>query len=493
MSLSLQDSPLSNEYSDIVFISPRPFDEIMASSLTACPDEILAEIFSYGCAGPDDYVDAQILRSNPERARAPFIVAAICQRWRAITLNHSDLWHYLTIPTVTSNKVGRVLEWLPSYINTVLDRSRDAPIDVVIQYLNVTSETVAVMEPIFMALERNSRRWRRFAVVMYGVPVVTRVLAMLNRPTPGLRRLELARQLLTTYSNTFHLIEDDADAEDTFDEMLLKGQTFLPDISGLRFLSLVNVPQVIRLWPTNSIQVTKFYTLQIIQRVLTVQAWDLLSRQCAVAEWIMLKASAVEQPKGPLQLVLPELDLIWIYNNVYELLARYSHKLLTPVLREIVMAGGRLSSLTPWLYQIRTHLRSLDLRWLNDFDQADIDALVMLEQLEVIQICGQTRIPNGMLTLMGQVGSQMGADQGQFSRVVWPRLHLLELNGARFDDSEGELTPQLVQLARMRARDGPPDQHGAARWVKLEFVFSAILSRSQIEMMRSVGAEVRIG
>jgi len=63
----------------------------MSSSLIVCPDELLAEIFSYGCAGPDDYVDSQILRSNSERARAPFLVAAVCRRWRDIALDHASL------------------------------------------------------------------------------------------------------------------------------------------------------------------------------------------------------------------------------------------------------------------------------------------------------------------------------------------------------------------------------------------------------------------
>ena len=495
MSVPPPYSSLSDEHSDFVFDLPRPSKGAVASSLIACPDELLAEIFSYGCAGPNDYVDAQILRSNPDRARAPFIVAAVCQHWRTVTLNHSALWHYLTIPTVTGNKAGRVLEWLPSYINTMLDRSRDAPIDVIIEYINVASGTVAVMEPIFTALEKNSRRWRRFAVAMYGVPVVTRVLAMLTQPTPSLRTLELARQSPTTYNHTFHMLESDADVEDSFDETVPQGQTFLPDISGLRFFSLVNVPQVVRHWPTNSIQNVNFYTLQVIQHVLTVQACDMLSRQYADAGWLLLNVSAVEQPMEPLQLVFPKLDLIWIYNNVYELLARYSLEIRTPVLREIVMAGGRLSALTPWLCQIRAHLRNLDLRWLDKFDEADIDALVTLEQLEVIEICGRTRIPSRMLSLMGQDGSETEAGPKKASRVVWPRLHLFELNGTQFDDSEGDLTPQLVKLARMRAHDGPPDQHGMPRWVKLELGFFGwrILERNQIDMMRSVGAEVRVG
>ena len=253
MSVSPPDSPLFDDHSDSISVSPSILEAAMASSLTACPDELLAEIFSYGCAGPNDYVDSQILRLNSERARAPFIVAAVCQRWRVVTLNHSALWHYLTIPTVVGDNPGRVLEWLPSYINTVLDRSRDAPIDIIIQYINVAAKMVVVMEPIFAALERNSHRWRRFAIVMYGVPVVTRMLAMLTRPTPGLRTLELARQS-SSYNYTFHMSEDDADASDTFDDTVPQGQMFLPNISGLRFSPLVNVPQFIRHWPKNVTQ-----------------------------------------------------------------------------------------------------------------------------------------------------------------------------------------------------------------------------------------------
>jgi len=265
-------------------------------------------------------------------------------------------------------------------------------------------------------------------------------------------------------------------------------------VSGLRFFSLVNIPQVIRHWPTNSIQKANFYTLQVIQRVLTVSAWDLFSRQYADAEWILLGASTVEEPKKPRQLVFPKLDLIWIYNNVYELLTRYSHELTTPVLREIVMVGGRFSGLTPWLNRIRTHLRNLDLRRLERFDQADLDILVTLERLEVIQISGRMRVPNGLLILMGQDGSQAETGGIKVSRVVWPRLHLFELYSAQFEDSELELTPQLVQLAKMRARDGPLDRDGVVRWVKIKlgFIGWCHVEQSQIDLMRNVGAEVRV-
>jgi len=485
------DSPASNGASDTTLNAVDLSSKPAARYLLSCPDELLVEIFSYGCAGPDDYVDSQILRSNPERAHAPFVVAAVCRHWRTVALTHATLWHYVTIPDISGDE--SIVDWLPGYINIVLDRSRDGPIDIITHFLCASAERIAAMEPIFSALERNSRRWRRFAIVMYGAPAVTRVLEMLTQPTPNMKTLELARQQWAD-DHTFTIDDSDSETADIHEDTIPRGKALLPDTSVLRSISLINVPQIIRNWPTTDGPKTKFYTLEIVQRVLAAPTWNLFSRQYADAEWLLLGARVVELPEEPPNFVFPNLDLLWIHHAVYEVLARYSDELTTPVLRELVMVGGRFSALATWLYRIRIHLRNLDLRRLDKFDQADLDALVTLERLEVLQLSGRMVVPNALLALMGQDGAETEKNTGNDSRVMWPRLHLFELYSAVFGDSDPVVESQLVWVARMRAQDGALDEHGLPRWVKLKFGFvgRCYIGESLIATMREAGAEVRV-
>ena len=462
----------------------------MAPSLNACPEELFAEIFSYCCAGPDDCVDSQVFRTNPQRARAPFIVAAVCRRWREIILNHAALWHYIAIPDVEDNQ--RLLRRLHSYVNTVLDRSRGASIDIIFHYLNASRARLADMEPIFAALEQSSLRWRRFAVVMYGVPTVTRVLAMMTQATPNLRTLELARQPFSN-EDTFSVDVAGANAEDTHDATIPHDKVFLPDTSGLRSVSLINLPQVVRHWPTARIPRPQSYALDVVQPVLAVSALEAFSRQHADADWLQLGALSFEHPIYSPHLLFPNLNQLWIRDDAYKMLARYSREFFTPALSKFVLAGGQFSDLTPWLHRIRTHLRAVDLRRLNKFDQEDLDVLIDLERLESIQF-SQMQVPIGLLNCMGQDGSHTDAGLENKSRVLWPRLNLFELYSTRFQDSTSRIIPELVQVAWMRARDGPLDAYGVPSWVKLNFGFigRCDIAESQVEQMRIFGAKVRV-
>jgi len=171
------------------------------------------------------------------------------------------------------------------------------------------------MEPIFSALERNSHRWRRFTIMLYGAPAVTRVLAMLTHPTPKLRKLELARQPRAYYW-TFTVEDSDQEEADIHDDTIPRGKALLPDTSALRAISIINIPQVVRHWPRADVHKNEFYTLEIVQRVLKASIWDLFSRRYADAKWLPLHARTVELPEKPPHLVFRNLDLLWIHHAV---------------------------------------------------------------------------------------------------------------------------------------------------------------------------------
>jgi len=496
MAASSSPPPSSLSHSNINDVSnpSQALTETVAQSLLACPEELITEILSYGCAGPLDYTNAELLRSNVDRARAPFVASAVCQRWRAIALSSAVLWHYLTIPQITFDNEPSKIEQLTGYVNTVLERSRDGAVDVIIQFLAESLQTMELLEPVFLALEQSSHRWRRFSIVMYGKPTVTRILALFSQPTPNLRTLELARQF-SAAGSTLGIDSNILETADTSHDTISFDRPFLPDTSALSAVTLVNVPQVVHRWPMEIKPRATFYTLQIVQSTLSTETWDLFARQCSNMAWLLLDTLSVAHSDPSPQLVFPNLEMLWICRAAQDLLSPHSGTLETPVLCKIVMDGGLLSPFADLAYRIRGHLRHIDLRRLDVFDQAEIDVLATLEHLQVMQLSGPMQVPAALLRLMRR--TEPSHAENQKSQVLWPRLGWFELYSASFDGVEdtGDSETLLVQVARIRGREGPLDKHGVPRWVRMNYAFvgSCLVSDDQVEEMRSVGAEVEVG
>ena len=329
-----------------------------------------------------------------------------------------------------------------------------------------------VMEPIFAALERNSHRWRRFAVVMYGTPTQADF-------------------------RTFDMLwgEYDAEEPDSHDNTMPRGKTFLPDISVLISVLLdINVPQVIHHWPVPRAHDMQLQKLTYIQLVITNDTWDVLLPVCTNTKRLQLVADFLDPPSEPLNLVCPNLELLWMNEAVCEALVCISREFTTSALRELVITNGQFRVLKGWLSRISIHLRHLELRGLSGFDEQDADALISLERLEVIQFRQSMAVPPGLLNLMGQSGSLplAGAENGR--HIVWPQLRRFELYSSYFTGPRRTLRSQLDRVVRMRARDGPLDEYGLPRWVKLRFGFfgECRVREHLLRMIRESGAEVRV-
>ncbi|EJD35615.1 hypothetical protein AURDEDRAFT_130547 [Auricularia subglabra TFB-10046 SS5] len=143
------------------------------------PDDILRCIFE-AMVSDDD-------------ARVPFTLAAVCARWREVALASPTLWS--TVFALSTRADG------PSYtaadharVTTLLSRSRAAPIDIIVQWSQYSSDTSAHEVNLFMDilgdLSGHASRWRE--VTMYPPPIVhLDTLEFLKGPTPLLEHLEL--------------------------------------------------------------------------------------------------------------------------------------------------------------------------------------------------------------------------------------------------------------------------------------------------------------
>jgi len=490
----------------------------IAQSLLTLPDELLAEIFSYRCAGPDDYNDMQVLQTNRERARAPFIVAAVCRRWRDVALGHAVLWHYLPIPVVkrSANWDSASCARMGHYVRLVLDRSREHPIDVIFCYLRGSHGMVGAMDQlVFLALEEHAHRWRRFAAVMYGKYPVARILRLLSgRSMPHLRTLELSVQEFSS-TPTFSI----GNSPMHYDVALEPPVLFLQRTPALRSVTFINLPEVVRRWVHTCIPEESGCRLELVQQELTTYMWDMLEKHQHQLSWLLLSVHQISKPPELFQTFgFNKLDLLWLNYEACDILFHHHERLNMPVLRELVLLGVRssITALTPWFRRVRSTLVALDLRDVTNFDAQEVDAMGILDRLEVLQLSGGMKIPNALLLkLSNGIDDSMSPIEtvpvdSKFKQlpVSWPRLRLLELFRASFhspvppvSDSDNtsldsdSMPPNssgielLVSVVSSRCpRAGPIDAQGTPRWAQLSILMSRCdISEQQRDELRAAG------
>ncbi|KZV78305.1 hypothetical protein EXIGLDRAFT_847657, partial [Exidia glandulosa HHB12029] len=98
---------------------------------------------------------------DKHRRTAPFILAAVCRRWRAVTLATPSLWYYIALPPPTS-----VLDCHTSmyYVDTVLARSRTSPLEIAVDWEHLTdaqwTELRDDTQPLLRRVADAASRWR---------------------------------------------------------------------------------------------------------------------------------------------------------------------------------------------------------------------------------------------------------------------------------------------------------------------------------------------
>ncbi|KAH7088634.1 hypothetical protein BKA62DRAFT_728189 [Auriculariales sp. MPI-PUGE-AT-0066] len=133
-------------------------------------------------------------RVNRERAKAPFIAAAVCPRWRSVVINTPALLRYLALPSRDEDTgFGTSYNSTIRYIKNVLKRSKADPIDIFIDYFDCEDN---LFEPLHL-LGQHADRWRRFALTfaLTCVGSTGGLAKALNCGTPQLWSLWLSQQV----------------------------------------------------------------------------------------------------------------------------------------------------------------------------------------------------------------------------------------------------------------------------------------------------------
>ncbi|KAH7090111.1 hypothetical protein BKA62DRAFT_725726 [Auriculariales sp. MPI-PUGE-AT-0066] len=441
--LSLNEQPIhSQDTAQKGTITPF----IGRCSISILPDELLVEILTYGTAGPDGYQQLDLIEASTDRARAPFIVSAVCTRWRSAATAASRLWHYILVPRLyVSNDRDQWQERTLCYLEAVLTRSREVPIDLILQFLD-------------KALIAHRSRWRRFVAVISGSSMVQATLNCLTAPTPRLRTVQLAHQTDTTawMWNITPL---------RLPEKLQMDSPILPDAPSLVFCTVINIPWV--LWQAPTLRVRPTMTsLELVEEVLDSRIWDIL-RDNPQIDWLVLGAQIVPDVPPAQPLELPNLKTLRMVNSAHMLFILHFAHLRMPKVDELTLiyTPTTIVGLEPFFRSTRNTLVFLDFRDLNGLSEADVSAMAALTKLEDAQFCG-CRLPNALFVRLAQVER---SEMGDLHEVMWPRLQTLGLYTTTVEDVAAG---SLVDLARARARQGPFEgQSNTPRWSRLKLEF----------------------
>ncbi|EJD51035.1 hypothetical protein AURDEDRAFT_160178 [Auricularia subglabra TFB-10046 SS5] len=134
------------------------------SGLTSLPVELLQMVFVETINSYDSAVGIADEAYDKERAVAPFVLSAVCQRWRTTAVHTPELWSYLAIPPIDSP-----CEALVPFTERLLKLSSRRPI-----HLFVHSDSLRAIDWLWKSVVSLAAvhypRWKRARVVIPPIP-----------------------------------------------------------------------------------------------------------------------------------------------------------------------------------------------------------------------------------------------------------------------------------------------------------------------------------
>ncbi|EJD51404.1 hypothetical protein AURDEDRAFT_159804 [Auricularia subglabra TFB-10046 SS5] len=167
--------------------------------LTTFPEDLLRCIFEAVADLPDDsWQKFGYGRHNHERTNAPFVLAAVCSRWRRVALSCPRLWTYLSLPDPDS------VEALDLHIvrfELLLLRSFPCSFDILVpqSWECCSSDLHGDFRRCVSTLARHSARWHR--VELWLPSGFGRPLDVLRGPLPLLSQLAITDYSTITPDN----------------------------------------------------------------------------------------------------------------------------------------------------------------------------------------------------------------------------------------------------------------------------------------------------
>ncbi|KZV82182.1 hypothetical protein EXIGLDRAFT_730115 [Exidia glandulosa HHB12029] len=161
------------------------------------PVELLCAVFQAFVGEATSLWDGWYTKCDIDKQRrtAPFILAAVCRRWRAVTLATPSLWYYIALPPPTS-----VLDCHTSmyYVDTVLARSRTSPLEIAVDWEHLTdaqwTELRDDTQPLLRRVADAASRWRIVFVLLPNLAATRENLDDFRRVMPMLEELVVCRE-----------------------------------------------------------------------------------------------------------------------------------------------------------------------------------------------------------------------------------------------------------------------------------------------------------
>ncbi|KAH7094224.1 hypothetical protein BKA62DRAFT_720772 [Auriculariales sp. MPI-PUGE-AT-0066] len=180
---------------------------LVREAVAAMPPEVLSHIFRDvdEAADPrwthDEWwsgIDQGVLVYSKNRAEAPFILSAVCIKWRKIVLNDGHLWKYISAPMVSTSKDQPCNATHLARIHLCLERSKGSPLHVAFDWRAASGS----FTELCAALTKNAHRFERCVLVAVQTVMDPAVLEIFRCQTPALTRLYLMMNQNTGVSTT---------------------------------------------------------------------------------------------------------------------------------------------------------------------------------------------------------------------------------------------------------------------------------------------------
>ncbi|EJD35997.1 hypothetical protein AURDEDRAFT_117186 [Auricularia subglabra TFB-10046 SS5] len=388
------------------------------SVLERIPEDLLIEIFEHSAMGlpVSPLLGPVPIQHSVPRARAPFVCAAVCRRWRHTAISAPSLWHYVAVPQLTQSQSDG--DRYVSYVETMLERSKAVPLLITFDFIDFVGSWHH--KKLLEMLSVHLHRWETFSARLQEHQSLSSLLDYLRGPAPML-----------TY--VFVGVRPGTNCElmgtDNFPEPGSLPPRYLSHAPRLLVLEVENLPLS---WHRGHEPMPALERLRIIQRTLTEAFWTTLAVARSLKILIVMARELPPAPPGPVE--LPCLAVLNFGADTWQLLQRFPDAFVLPALETLQLDYVRPQELGAFFARVAAHLAVLRLQ-VSVIEEQDAAVLSQLRQLRHLYLYRAT------------VSTVLFDRLREREECMWPRLSDVSLDGVTLQPPNGD---SLVELVRIR-------------------------------------------
>ncbi|KZV78995.1 hypothetical protein EXIGLDRAFT_736026 [Exidia glandulosa HHB12029] len=408
--------------------------ELDPQVMASFPLELLREIFFVLAAVIDKELytreGSTIRRHSTHRALIPFIVSAVCRRWRAVALDSPSLWGSYLAPAHypdSAEKCGLAED----YIRTVICRSLSGPLDVSVDWGDFDDATwTALRRPlqrILGVIASQSQRWRSFFLFLPVIATTPQTLNMFRQATPLLEELVV---------NT---ATDEALSTNTWRDSF---PAYLPHCPKLRMMQ-TDQSHVLWTYPRQEkLAVTRMILTSIILPAHAV--WNILDASPLLTSFDLDITVRDLTWRPATRLCLAALSELECGNEGGNLLASWAQSLTLPRLSTLKLWKSDIIPLHDLLSAVSSTVTTLHMQSIHNLGREELDCLAQLRNLADITFCLCCAREGLSVTFIEH-----------WSRVqAWPRLTTVVLSLTALSDTAADA---FLNLIRTRTSESSSD------------------------------------